>query len=82
MCVGAVLIVAAMAALVTELPAATLDAIADRVLGQIDCSHKGPTLVDRSDLHKPDTIEIDLSVLPNRLYVADTENSRVLVGET
>src|SRR5260370_27601029 len=54
------------------------DTIADRELGQIDLVHNGPNLVDGVGLWTPAAAALDTSVSPNRLYVADSINSRVL----
>ena len=50
----------------------------DRVLGQIDLAHNAANLVDAKGLAIPDGVAIDLSVMPNRVYVADHHNNRVL----
>jgi len=71
-------IVAAVAALVTGLPAATDEVIAYRIPGGSDFSHRGPNLLDGCDPFKPESSALDLSVLPTRLYAAGTETSRVL----
>jgi hypothetical protein len=68
--VGAfVSIVAAVAALVTGLSAAPDDVIAYRVTGRLN-------LVDGRNLFKPNSIAIELRVVPDRPYVVGTENSR------
>src|SRR5579863_6714350 len=54
------------------------DTIADRVLGQIDFVHNGLNLIDASGMLNPQSVAIDSSVTPNRLYVSDNGNSRVL----
>jgi sugar lactone lactonase YvrE len=54
------------------------DTIADRVLGQISFVQGQPNLVDARGLFQPQSIAIDRSVTPNRMYIADTQNSRVL----
>ena len=54
------------------------DTVADRVLGQLDFVHNGLNLIDGSGVSTPQGAAIDTSVMPNRLYVADTGNSRVL----
>jgi hypothetical protein len=54
------------------------DTIADRVLGQFDFVHNSPNLVDASGMWSPLSLAIDSSVTPNRLYVSDYANSRVL----
>jgi hypothetical protein len=50
----------------------------DRVLGQLDFVHVAPNLVDARGLFTPHTVAIDASVSPNRVYVADADNNRVL----
>ena len=54
------------------------DTTADRVLGQLD--FRGATLngVDVRGLWLPAGVAVDLSATPNRVYVADSANSRVL----
>ncbi|MGH8324124.1 MAG: NHL repeat-containing protein, partial [Steroidobacteraceae bacterium] len=54
------------------------DTIADRVLGQADFLHSGLNLIDANGELNPQAVAIDSSVTPNRLYLADTANSRVL----
>src|SRR5258708_37049876 len=54
------------------------DTIADRVLGQLDFVHNGTNLIDARGMLNPQSLAIDSSVTPNRLYVTDTNNSRVL----
>src|SRR5258708_33760579 len=54
------------------------DTIADRVLGQLDFVHDGANLIDARGMLNPQSVAIDSSVTPNRLYVTDTNNSRVL----
>jgi NHL repeat-containing protein len=56
----------------------TTDTTADRVLGQVDFVHNGANIVDAQGLFGPLSVAIDTSVTPNRLYVADSSNSRVL----
>jgi hypothetical protein len=58
-------------------PLAT-DLSADAVLGQISLRYNGSNLVDGQGVNQPYSLAIDTSVTPNRLYVADTVNSRVL----
>src|ERR1700676_1227300 len=53
-------------------------ATSDRVLGQFDFAHRTANLVDAAGLFNPNAVAIDLSVTPNRVYVADHNNSRVL----
>ena len=54
------------------------DTIADRVLGQIDLAHNGLNLIDATGMWRPQAVAIDSSVTPNRLYVSDNGNSRIL----
>jgi sugar lactone lactonase YvrE len=54
------------------------DTTADIVLGQLDFSHNGFNFIDASGLFSPQSVAIDTSATPNRLYVEDTLNSRVL----
>jgi hypothetical protein len=73
--------------------AATSDTIADVVLGQPDFAHSDPNAVDASsfggggsgavvagllDIGAMGGVAIDNSASPPRLYVADTQNNRVL----
>ena len=50
----------------------------DRVLGQLDFAHSTPNLVDAIGLSNPVAVAIDTSASPNRIYVADSDNERVL----
>src|SRR5208283_3332687 len=69
----------------TTAPGSQGDTTADLVLGQSDFAHNAPNLVDGFGLwmnlaggdYNGD-VAIDKSVSPNRLWVADTENNRVL----
>ena len=54
------------------------DTTADRVLGQLDFSHNAANLIDGRGLDSPPSVALDVSVTPNRLYVSDGLNSRVL----
>jgi hypothetical protein len=51
---------------------------AGQVLGQYDLIHNVANLVDAQGLDSPGAVAIDTSVAPNRVYVADVGNSRVL----
>jgi sugar lactone lactonase YvrE len=55
---------------------------ADRVLGQFDFTHVTPNLVDGKGLSTPHAVAIDASTAPNRIYIADAENNRVLGWRT
>ena len=54
------------------------DTTADRVLGQFDFTHNGANILTNAGLSEPGAVAIDRSVVPNRLYVADAGNHRVL----
>jgi uncharacterized protein (TIGR03382 family) len=51
----------------------------EAVVGQVNVNHSRPNRVDARGLDGPRGIALDTSVTPNRLYVADTNNNRVLV---
>jgi len=80
--VTCLLVLCALAALIggfgTTLMGAAGDTIADRELGQIDMVHNGFNLVDGIGLEIPEGVAVDTSVSPNRVYVADVGNYRVL----
>jgi len=73
-----------LSVLLLALPAstATLDVIADLVLGQPDFTHNtsdiGASAVNSAGFKNPISVAIDRSVRPNRIYVADRDNNRVL----
>ena len=54
------------------------DAVADHVLGQKNFANSAPGFVDARSLHDPSSLVVDRHSNPNRLYVADYDNSRVL----
>jgi sugar lactone lactonase YvrE len=54
------------------------DDVADRVLGQIDLLHIQANFVDGRGFNTPMGVAVDRSVSPNRVYVADAGNQRVL----
>ena len=56
----------------------SIDLAADAVLGQVGLRLNGQNLVDGAGLSSPYAVAVDTSVTPNRLYVADNGNSRVL----
>src|SRR5216684_1774078 len=64
--------------IVTALPAATGDNIADAVLGQIDFSHNGLNNPGAGSLFTPGELAIDLNAVNEHLYVVDAQNHRVL----
>ena len=51
---------------------------ADRVLGQFDFAHNAANLVDAKGLFAPQAVAIDMTTTPNRIYLADFTNNRVL----
>ncbi len=57
---------------------ARADTSANRVLGQFDFVHNSPNILTNTGLWNPQSIAVDHSVNPNRLYVADAGNHRVL----
>lgn len=59
-------------------PLTTDSTTADVVLGQPDFSHNAANEIDGSALSSPDWVAVDNSVSPPRIYVADTNNNRVL----
>src|SRR6266851_5202702 len=78
---GAILALAVVMALRLDFAhAAAGDVVADRVLGQPDCAHSNSSCnsMDQDALSSPNAVAIDKSVTPNRVYVADTSNNRVL----
>ncbi len=72
--IGALIVIIALAR-----RAEAINTTANRVLGQIDFVHNDykPTL-NASAMLLPSAIAIDTSMMPNRLYVADSLNNRVL----
>ena len=56
----------------------TGSSLASVVFGQPDFTHNSANTVDGSALNAPNGVAIDRSVIPNRLYVVDTGNNRVL----
>src|SRR5271156_3942859 len=68
----------AIIALVAGLPAATGDTIADAVLGQPDFVHQTPNTVDPQTFASSSAVAVDVSSATPHLYVADTQNNRVL----
>ena len=67
-----------VAAIVTAVFALSGDTTGDRVLGQPDLFHNAPNTVDGNVFNQPNQLVLDKSVTPNRLYVADWQNNRVL----
>ncbi len=61
-----------------RLPALAGNGAAQLVLGQNDFVHAMPNLGGPSGLYGPEGVAVDNSVSPNRVYVADSFNNRVL----
>jgi sugar lactone lactonase YvrE len=70
-----VLLLASTATLSMALPG---DLTPDRVLGQLDFTHNGLNILTGAGLIAPNGVAVDRSVVPNRVYVADQSNNRVL----
>src|SRR5260370_10073665 len=64
--------------LVTALPAATGDNIADAVLGQIDFVHNGLNKPGAGSLFTPGHLAIDTNAASQHLYLVGAQNHRVL----
>jgi uncharacterized repeat protein (TIGR03803 family) len=73
--IGLLIVVAAMATPCFAMPG---DTVADRVLGQPNFSTTPPSSISSSGLSGPMAVAIDKSVVPNRLYVSDSMNNRIL----
>src|ERR1700688_2931153 len=69
---------AATVFIVTALPAATGDNLADAVLRQIDFSHHGLNNPGAASFFTPGQLAIDVNALNQHLYVVDAQNHRVL----
>ena len=74
----AVLTLALLLGMLASSEALAVGTTADRVLGQVNFTSNGPNLIDDVGLARPTGIAVDKSVAPNRLYVSDTGNNRVL----
>ncbi|HUJ79970.1 MAG TPA: Ig-like domain-containing protein, partial [Nitrospiria bacterium] len=69
----------ALILLIVSTPRALLELlIADSVRGQVDYTHNTKNFVDGHGLNNPYRVAIDQSQSPNRVYVADYYNHRVL----
>src|SRR5579859_144152 len=58
--------------------AASPGPVATQVFGQLDFVHNGVNILDNGGLSNPRAVAVDRSVTPNRLYVVDLGNHRVL----
>ncbi len=58
----------------------SLNVVPSRVFGhpQVELKTTAPNLVEGRELFSPLSVAIDASVIPHRIYVADTLNNRVL----
>jgi len=76
--------IAMMAALAVavSLFAASGDTTADRVLGQVNFTNNQPNGTNSRGLNSPTAVAIDKSVTPNRLYVVDSANHRIIGWES
>lgn len=52
--------------------------VPDAVAGQVDLVHTDANFVDGRGLSRPQEVAVDTSVVPNRVYVYDVLNNRVL----
>ncbi len=59
-------------------PVASKGAAASRTLGQVGFNLRGVNLVGTQGLYQPGAVAVDRSAASNRVYVADSANSRVL----
>lgn len=59
-------------------PAIAVNPVAVRELGQIDLTHNSINFLTGAKLNNPSAVALDRSVSPNRLYVVDTFDNRVL----
>src|SRR5262249_9069562 len=62
--------------------AANGDTTADSVLGQVNFPDIGANITANRGMDEPDGVAIDMSVSPNRIYVADSQNNRVLAWQS
>ena len=69
-------IVAALAIALAR--AASSGPVATKAFGQLDLVHNGINIVNNVGLWNPQAVAVDRSVTPNRLYIADAGNHRVL----
>jgi sugar lactone lactonase YvrE len=58
--------------------AASSGPVATKAFGQVDLVHNGVNIVNNVGMSNPQAVAIDRSVIPNRLYIADAGNHRVL----
>jgi sugar lactone lactonase YvrE len=58
--------------------AASSGRVATKAFGQLDLVHNGVNIVSNVGLWNPQAVAIDHSFTPNRLYIADAGNHRVL----
>ena len=78
-CVVAILLMSTFLAVRGMCLAASGDTVADRVLGQSNFSFHGVNIVKANGMYNPRSVAVDNSgPAPHHLYVADTNNNRVL----
>lgn len=76
--VTALFIIAGFLSVVMAVRAASSGPVATQAFGQLDLVHNGINIVNNVGLWNPQAVAVDHSVTPNRLYVADAGNHRVL----
>ena len=69
---------AAATLVIAGTPGSAGDTTADSALGQLGFTTSAVNLMNAQGLNFPVAVAIDTSFLPNRVYVADEDNSRVL----
>jgi len=72
------LLILGVLAAASVLCAASAGPVASKAFGQVDLVHNGVNIVNNVGLWNPQSVAVDRSVTPNRLYVADAGNHRVL----
>ncbi len=72
------LLILGVLAAASVLCAASAVPVASKAFGQLDLVHNGVNIVNNVGLFNPQSVAVDRSVTPNRLYVADAGNHRVL----
>jgi sugar lactone lactonase YvrE len=72
------LLILGVLAAASALSAASVGPVATKAFGQLDLVHNGVNIVNNVGLWNPQSVAVDRSVTPNRLYVADAGNHRVL----
>jgi len=73
-----VLVIVASLAIALIARAASSGPVLTKAFGQLDLVHNGINIVNNVGLWNPQAVAVDRSVTPNRLYIADAGNHRVL----